>query len=64
MEEWEKKDPIARCEDRLRREEILSDELKQEIHVRIETEIADASRYAEEAPHPEGSEGAKGVYAD
>jgi TPP-dependent pyruvate/acetoin dehydrogenase alpha subunit len=64
LEEWERKDPIARCEDRLRQEGILTDGLRQEIHARIETEITDASRYAEEAPHPVGAEGAKGVYAD
>jgi TPP-dependent pyruvate/acetoin dehydrogenase alpha subunit len=60
FEEWEKRDPIDRCEKLLG----LSSKEKAEIEARIEKEVSEAEQYALAGEYPPGEEAVKGVFAD
>ena len=64
FEEWAKKDPIVRFQNKLLKEGILTDAELGKIDERVETEIEEAVVWAEAQPEPEGYEAAMGVYAD
>jgi TPP-dependent pyruvate/acetoin dehydrogenase alpha subunit len=58
--EWEKKDPIDRCE------KLLSPTAaeKAEVEARIEREVSEAEHFALKGDYPPGEEAIKGVFAD
>jgi TPP-dependent pyruvate/acetoin dehydrogenase alpha subunit len=64
LAEWERRDPLVRFETHLIREGLLDESRKKEIEETIRTEIDDAVHAAEISPHAEGTDAAKGVYAD
>jgi TPP-dependent pyruvate/acetoin dehydrogenase alpha subunit len=64
LEQWERRDPIARFETHLVKEGLLDDARKKEIEDRIRVEIDDALHATEFSPHAEGADAAKGVFAD
>jgi pyruvate dehydrogenase E1 component alpha subunit len=63
LDEWEKKDPIKRFEKHLIQENIIDESKMKEIGHRVEAEIEEALKFAEESPFPEGHETLEGVYA-
>jgi TPP-dependent pyruvate/acetoin dehydrogenase alpha subunit len=63
LEEWSKRDPIARFEQALQRERVLDAKNLGAIAERIEKEIGEAVASALEAPLPSADEAAEGVYA-
>src|SRR5918911_3611105 len=64
IEEWRRKDPIARFEKYLKEAGLLDEEEKEEIGQQIKDEIAQASDYAENAPYADPEEALEGVYAE
>jgi len=58
--EWEKRDPIDRCEKLL----APTDKEKATIEAKIEKEVSEAEAFAVSASYPDGSEAIKGVFAD
>ena len=64
IEEWRLKDPIVRFERYLAENGLLGEEEKEEIEKEIKAEVAEASRYAENAPFPDPEEGFANVYAE
>ncbi|MBI4566598.1 MAG: thiamine pyrophosphate-dependent dehydrogenase E1 component subunit alpha [Planctomycetes bacterium] len=60
LAEWEKKDPLLRCEQALG----LSEKEKQAVAARVEREVAEAEKDALDRPHPDGRDAVKGVFAD
>ena len=64
IESWRQKDPIVRFERYLKETDFLDAEKKEEIADRIKSEVAEASRYAEEAPFASPEEVLEGVYAE
>ena len=58
--EWEKKDPIERCEKAL----APTAKEKADVEARIEREVGEAEKYALASDHPPGEEAIKGVFAD
>lgn len=64
LEEWKKKDPIARIEKQLTGKKILSATKKLEFEQKISVELEDAIQFALENPYPPGEEAAVGVFAE
>ena len=62
LEEWERKDPIQRYEQRLQERGILTPELQQQIQARVAAEVEDAQAFAEQSPLPDPADLEKGVY--
>ncbi len=62
-EEWLRKDPIARFEDYLLQERILTSQQKSEIEARIREIIDDAVHFAEHSPEPDSTTVADYVFA-
>lgn len=60
---WEKRDPIRLFEQHLSREKILSKKEIADIQKRVQIEIDEAQKFAEESPLPDFSEAREGVYA-
>ena len=60
FEEWEKRDPIARCEELLR----PSATEKAYVEKRIEWEVSEAEKVAVNGTYPPGADAIKGVFAD
>lgn len=60
VDEWTKKDPIARFEKKLK----LTREEKAGIEERLKTTVDDAVDFAERSPVPPGSDAYKGVFED
>lgn len=60
LEEWRKKDPIARFERKLR----PSAAEKADVEARVRAAVEDATAFAEASPFPEGAEAVRGVFAD
>ena len=60
FEEWEKRDPIARCEKLLE----PSAKEKSEVEARIEKEVSEAEAIAVSASYPDGDQAVKGVFED
>lgn len=63
LAKWEKKDPVARYQDRLLAEEVADREELNEIRQRAAVEIEDAIEFAEASPHPEPDSVEEGIYA-
>jgi pyruvate dehydrogenase E1 component alpha subunit len=62
-EEWEKKnDPIDRFVQFLRKEEILTDKLEQEITGQVEVRLREAVAFAEASPSPEPEEALEDLF--
>ncbi|CAN5688792.1 3-methyl-2-oxobutanoate dehydrogenase subunit alpha [soil metagenome] len=64
VEDWRKKDPIVRYEHYLEEIGVLDEEKKEEVEDRIKEAVAEASEYAESAPHADPEEALSGVYAE
>src|SRR6187455_246145 len=60
VEEWKKKDPIARFEKKLK----LSKEEKAAVEDRLKATVDDAVEFAEKSPPPPGENAYKGVFED
>jgi TPP-dependent pyruvate/acetoin dehydrogenase alpha subunit len=60
LEEWKKKDPIARFEKKLK----LTKEEKADLEGRLQSTVDDAVDFAERSPAPAGSDAYKGVFED
>ena len=63
LEEWKKKDPVAKFERILMNDRVLNETNKKQMEDRIAGEIGEAIRLALEDPYPPGLDAAKGVYA-
>ncbi len=63
LAKWEKRDPVARYQDRLLAEEVADREELNEIRQRAAVEIEDAIEFAEASPHPEPESVEEGIYA-
>jgi TPP-dependent pyruvate/acetoin dehydrogenase alpha subunit len=63
LEEWVARDPISRFRQWLIDNERLTTDEEQRMQDQIEAEVADARRYAEAQPFPEGPSTLEGVYA-
>lgn len=63
LEEWQRRDPIARIEALLREQGLLDDAGLAELTARIEAELDEAQRFAEESAYPAADEVTYGVYA-
>jgi pyruvate dehydrogenase E1 component alpha subunit/2-oxoisovalerate dehydrogenase E1 component alpha subunit len=64
LEEWARKDPIARYERRLLEEGVASAADLAAVKARIETQLAEDLAWAEASPFPDPASGLSGVYAD
>jgi 2-oxoisovalerate dehydrogenase E1 component alpha subunit len=64
IEEWRRKDPIARFERYLEEAGLLDEEKKEETAARIKAEVDEAVEYAEEAPYADPEEALERVYAE
>lgn len=64
FEEWQKRDPLARAENVLKKMKIVSTSEIQALKDRVEQEMAEAEAFALEAPFPVPADAAAGVYAD
>jgi TPP-dependent pyruvate/acetoin dehydrogenase alpha subunit len=60
VEEWKKKDPLARLEKKLK----LTKEEKADLEGRLQSTVDDAVDFAEKSPVPPGSDAYKGVFED
>lgn len=63
LAKWEKRDPVARYQDRLLAEKVADREELNEIRQRAAVEIEDAIEFAEASPHPEPDSVEEGIYA-
>ena len=63
LEEWKKKDPLARCEKILRADRLLSQESIDTMKSEIAALVEEAVAFAAESPYPPGEDAGKGVYA-
>jgi 2-oxoisovalerate dehydrogenase E1 component alpha subunit len=63
VEEWAQKDPIDRFKKYLVGASALSDEEDERLRAAIDQEVAEAVRYAEQAPDPDVKDALKHVYA-
>ena len=64
IEEWRRKDPIARFEKYLEEAGLLDEEEKEEMAARIKAEVDEAVEYAEAAPYADPEETLERVYAE
>src|SRR5215203_1756230 len=64
IEEWRQKDPIVRFEKYLMENSVLDESERDEISERIKAEVAEASKYAEDAPFADPEDVLSGVYAE
>ena len=63
VEQWKKRDPIARYRQYLEGAGLLDRAKLDELEARAQAEVDDAARFAQEAPYPDLAEAAGGVYA-
>jgi 2-oxoisovalerate dehydrogenase E1 component alpha subunit len=64
IEEWRRKDPIARFEKYLEEARLLDEEKKEEMAARVKAEVDEAVEYAEAAPYADPEEALERVYAE
>jgi TPP-dependent pyruvate/acetoin dehydrogenase alpha subunit len=64
LEEWKKKDPLARLEHRLLTAGMITESGLEATIAAIRTEIDEAVKIAEASPYPPGEDATSGVYAD
>lgn len=62
--QWKKKDPVEAYEKFLTSGGVLSEAKRESIARRVQQEIEDAIRFAEESPYPPPEEAAAGIYAE
>ena len=63
FEEWTKKDPIQRFEKFLLSEKLATSSGLEEIRKRVQDEILEAQKFAEDSPYPDPATVADGVYS-
>jgi 2-oxoisovalerate dehydrogenase E1 component alpha subunit len=63
VEQWKKRDPVLLLRGRLEQAGLLGPDLQAEYEARAREEVDDAVRFAQEAPYPDVSQAASGVYA-
>src|ERR687890_2661780 len=64
IEQWRQKDPIVRLERYLEENDVLDESGRDEFSERIKAEVAEASKYAEDAPFADPEDVLSGVYAE
>ncbi len=64
FEYWKARDPIALFEKYLAESKIMSEAEKTKIHGRVEKEVEDGARFAEDSPLPPPEMAEEGVYCD
>jgi len=64
FEYWKARDPIARYEAHLTEKKLWDEETKSEVDARIERELDDDQRFAEESPMPPPELAEQGVYCE
>ncbi len=64
LEKWKEKDPIKVTRERLAGQHGVSDAEFEQIHARVETEIAEYIQFALESPSPDPEDALKHVYMD
>jgi pyruvate dehydrogenase E1 component alpha subunit len=63
LQEWVRKDPIPRLENRLLQNGMLAPQQAEAIRKGIETELAEAIAFAQQSPLPDPAELEENVYA-
>jgi 2-oxoisovalerate dehydrogenase E1 component alpha subunit len=63
VEQWKKRDPILRLRAHLEQNSLASAATLAELETRAVAEVEDAVRFAQDAPYPDVSQAAGGVYA-
>jgi TPP-dependent pyruvate/acetoin dehydrogenase alpha subunit len=63
IDEWKRKDPVARFEKILWSDRVLNEANKKQMDEAIAAAIEEASHYAEQRPYPPGEQAAEGVFA-
>jgi TPP-dependent pyruvate/acetoin dehydrogenase alpha subunit len=63
VEQWKKRDPLLNFRGHLEAAGLLSTAQAAELDARAVAEVEDAVRFAQEAPYPDVSRAAEGVYA-
>ena len=64
FEEWEKKDPIDRCEKALLDDGTLTEKKRDDLIAKIDAQVSEAEQFAINAPFPDPKEAVRGVFAD
>lgn len=64
VEEYKKQDPIEQVKDTILKEKILTEDEIKEIDARVKKQVADAVKFAEESPWPDGEDAFKDVYVE
>lgn len=64
VEQWKKRDPLARFEKYLREEKILTEEKKKKFEAEIKKEIDEAVEFAEKSEYPKPEEAWEHIYAE
>jgi pyruvate dehydrogenase E1 component alpha subunit len=64
VEEYKKRDPIEQVKDTILKEKILTEDEIKEIDARVKKQVADAVKFAEESPWPDGEDAFKDVYVE
>lgn len=64
VERWRERDPIVRYERYLEEIGLLDEDKKEELQDSVDETVAEASDYAERAPHADPGEALTGVYAE
>ncbi len=62
LEQWKKKDPIPRFEQKLLEMKVLTAQKVEEIKNSLKNQIAEAERFAEDSPYPDASELLEDLY--
>jgi TPP-dependent pyruvate/acetoin dehydrogenase alpha subunit len=63
LESWKRRDPVAAYESHLDRSGVMKLQEREEVIIRVDAEIEEAIRMAEESPHPEPEEALDDVYS-
>ncbi|HUI09139.1 MAG TPA: thiamine pyrophosphate-dependent dehydrogenase E1 component subunit alpha [Bacteroidota bacterium] len=63
LEDWKKKDPIARCAKILLADRLLTEESLLTMNEEVRARVEEAAAYAVEAPYPDAGDAGEGVYA-
>ncbi|MCC5938435.1 MAG: pyruvate dehydrogenase (acetyl-transferring) E1 component subunit alpha [Lunatimonas sp.] len=64
VEEYKKRDPIEQVKDTILSNQILTEDEIKEIDAKVKKQVADAVKFAEESPWPDGEDAFKDVYVE
>jgi pyruvate dehydrogenase E1 component alpha subunit len=63
LESWKRRDPVAAYETHLERTGVMELQDREEVIIRVDAEIEEAIRIAEDSPHPRPEEALDDVYS-